>query len=217
MTHAPSPQAPVAGTPPVPGRARGWHNKIDTSVRSLNDCRARRRALPDNLNARGDGHQVTIEDKIIGPLTSLRDQSPSGFVISLHIRFMSPTYIFLTYPPAWRDIYSRHGYIVSDPTIRWGLAHTGHVSWARLAEDDPAGVLAQAAAHGMRHGLTIALGQESRSLGSFTRPDRDYDAAETARLVADFEALHAHTATLAQLSPETGAVLHRLSVTGTHP
>lgn len=160
---------------------------------------------------------MAIQNEIIALLTALRDRSPSGFVISLHIRFMSPTYLFLTYPPSWRDIYSRKGYIITDPTIRWGLAHTGHVTWRELTEDDPAGVLARAAEHGMRHGLTIATGQESRSLGSFTRPDRDFDAAETGRLVEDFETLHARTETLAQISPETGAVLHRLSVTVTHP
>lgn len=161
---------------------------------------------------------MEFEHRIITPLTSLLDLAPAGFVISLHIRFMSPAYMFLTYPLAWRDIYSRHGYLISDPTVRWGMSHEGHVFWGQLAQYDPAGVLKHAARFGMRHGLTIARGDgESRSIGSFTRADRDHDPAEVECLLQDFTTLHEYTRNLARLSPETSAALRRLSITITHP
>lgn len=160
---------------------------------------------------------MEFEHEIVVLLASLRERAPAGFAIALHVRFAAPTYLFQTYPPEWRDAYSQHGYVMSDPTVHWGLAHSGYITWDQLSRDDPAGVLAHAARFGMSHGVTIATGEGgSQSLASFSRPDRDYDAGEIGQLDADFQILHQRTSGLSSLSPETAEALRRLSVTVTH-
>lgn len=164
------------------------------------------------------GQYVETEHEIITLLTSMRDQAPSGFAIALHVRFTTPTYLFLTYPQEWRDIYSSEGYVMSDPTVGWGLTHSGSVTWEQLAKDDPAGMLARAKEFGMNFGVCIATDEgDSQSLCSFTRPDRNFDEDEVSHLTEGFLALHRMTADLSSLSPETSTALQRMSMAVTHP
>lgn len=161
---------------------------------------------------------MKYEHEIVTLVAALGRFAPSGFAIALHVRFAAPTYMFLTYPPEWREIYSQQGYVITDPTVQWGLAHTGYISWADLSQNDETGVLAHAAEFGMVHGICVAVDEgDSRSLASFNRVDRDYTPEETAEISQIFQQLHRVTSDLEQLSPQTNAALLRLSVIVTHP
>lgn len=151
-------------------------------------------------------------------LETLKKLAPAGFAIALHVRFTTPAYLFQTYPKPWIDHYNKNGLVMQDPTVRWGFENTGLAFWDDLAEQDAAGVIAAAAEHGMKFGLTyVQERSESRSLSSFTRSDRAFTDAEIAEIRAQSDALHDMTTSLESLSPDTRAELLRLSINFTHP
>ena len=138
--------------------------------------------------------------------------------MALHVNFTTPTFLFQTYPKDWIDLYSQRGYLMADPTVHWAFSNTGRIRWSALVDTDPSGVLAESAAHGMRHGFTLATDRGgSQSLGSFTRGDRDFTDAEIDAIEVIFLAMHGFTVDLRTLEPETHAALKRMSVTYTHP
>ena len=151
-------------------------------------------------------------------LASLQDLAPAGFAIALHVRFTSPLYLFQTYPDAWLAEYSRDGLVMRDPTVAWAFAHPGTIDWAPLAAQDDSGVMARAAAHGLRHGVTVSLHRDgSRSMASFARGDRPFDDEEVARIEEAVGALHDATASAQPLTPQAREAIRRLSVAFTHP
>ena len=158
------------------------------------------------------------QTEIVTLLSDLKDAAPAGYAIALHIRFATPLYLFQTYPRDWIEVYSRRGFVMRDPTVVWGLEHTGAAAWRDLKAADPAGILDEAGKFGLRHGVTIATTEGgSRSIASFARGDRDLDADETARLVTCIDRLHALTADAETLSDQTREMLRRMSITFTHP
>ena len=155
---------------------------------------------------------------ILARLETLTRLAPSGFAMAMHVRFTTPTYLFQTYPKAWIEHYSRNGLVMRDPTVLWGFENAGLIQWRDLVGNDPHNVIAGAAAHGMKHGFTYVMDAgESRSLTSYTRPDRDFTADEIAVICAHADAIHTDTASPQALSARTRADLHRLSITFTHP
>jgi LuxR family transcriptional regulator len=151
-------------------------------------------------------------------LADLKEVAPAGFAVVLHLRFTAPTFLFQTYPKDWVDEYSRDGLLVRDPMVVWAFSNEGHVSWSDLAPRDEAGVLARAAAHGLRHGLAVSVERGgSRSMGGFARPDREFLPEEVARIEAALEQLHDDTATALPLPEAVRESLRRLSVAFTHP
>ena len=114
-------------------------------------------------------------------LGDLMDTATAGFALAFHVRFTTPSFLFQTYPKDWLDYYSQNGLVMSDPTVAWGFENTGAIGWSDLTASDSAGVLAKAAEFGLKHGATCATGSdESRSIGSFARADRDFTDAERA-------------------------------------
>ena len=151
-------------------------------------------------------------------LANLMDVATAGFVLGLHIRFTTPTYLFQTYPKAWIEEYSRDGLLLRDPAVAWVLSNEGHVSWEELAPLDQDRVFERAAAHGLVHGVTMSLVRDgSRSLGGFARPDRYFTPGEIERIEAGMTELHEATASTRPLSPELRESLRRLSIAFTHP
>lgn len=106
---------------------------------------------------------------------------------------------------------------MSDPTVTWGFENTGAVKWSALTEQDSMNVLTKAAEFGLNYGTAcgVEVG-ESRSLGSCARADREFDATETETLVEMMGTLHALTADVKTISPETSAALRTMSVQFTH-
>ena len=115
---------------------------------------------------KGQGKDAAIA-KLLGRLAALCD---SGFALAVHIRFTRPTLLYQTYDQEWADFYNEKGYMLSDPTVHWGLANVGSMEWDKLAAQDPEGVMQAARDHGLTNGWTYAVGPAtSRSLGSMTR------------------------------------------------
>jgi LuxR family transcriptional regulator, quorum-sensing system regulator SdiA len=124
--------------------------------------------------------------------------------------------MFQTYPKIWLDYYSRNGMIMSDPTVAWGFENAGTARWSEL--DDPAGVMQKAAEFGLAHGAVIvALSDNDRSICGFAKNAAEFTDAEIAELAENVAALHALTADLSRLAPETVAQLRKMSIMVMHP
>jgi LuxR family transcriptional regulator len=149
-------------------------------------------------------------------LRDLDEFSPSGFAIALHIRFTTPVYLFQTYGRRWMDHYSEHGLVVNDPTVHWGLGHTGRIRWSDLQPLDSAGVLTAARNHGLGHGVTVSILNGTRSIASFARDDREYDDFEMDTIEDLVTELHEKTASRFELSSADRSALRDLSIRLTH-
>jgi LuxR family transcriptional regulator len=158
--------------------------------------------------------QAEIQAKLV----ALQALTPAGYALAFHVRFTTPTFLFQTYDRKWLDHYSQHGYVMSDPTVHWGFENRGVCDWEDLKANDPADVLVAADAHGLKHGISWAIGDDSsHSLGSFARSDRKFTEDEIAELITIVTELHDLTNNLQALSPEMAAALKELSIMYTHP
>jgi LuxR family transcriptional regulator len=112
------------------------------------------------------GKQAAIA-VLLGRLHTICD---CGFALAVHIRYTRPTLLYQTYAQDWADHYSEKGYMLSDPTVHWGLANVGSMDWDNLVAQDSEGVIAAARSYGLINGWTYAVGPAtSRSLASMTR------------------------------------------------
>ncbi len=133
--------------------------------------------------------------KIKELLSSLSPLAESGCAIAFHIRLTAPDFLFQTYPKEWTDLYSNRGYVMADPTVRWGFSETGSIRWSDLHDQDEQKIFEQSLAFGLNYGVSIATDtNNSRSFASFSRADREYNEAEIAQLTQTVEALHEITA-----------------------
>ncbi len=156
---------------------------------------------------------MTTEKDISKTLLDLKNAAPVGYALAFHIRFTTPTFLFQTYPKAWAEYYSQNGLVMSDPTVAWGFENLGTQRWSDLADQDTAGVMTKAAEYGLRFGVTVAVDvDDSRSISSFAREDREFSDAEINQLQAAVVSLHALTAKISELSPDTAQKLRKMSV-----
>ncbi|MCP1169855.1 autoinducer binding domain-containing protein [Limimaricola litoreus] len=103
--------------------------------------------------------------------------APAGFVTALRVSRGRPVHLENRMHPAWRETYARKSYFLRDPAIGWALGHDGVIEWEALA--DAYGVIADARAHGVAHGITVATGSaEVRSFCGLARQDRSFTASE---------------------------------------
>ena len=146
-------------------------------------------------------------------LGRLQDEAPSGYALAFHIKFTTPTYLFQTYPADWLEYYSQNGLVMQDPTVSWGFENVGSKPWSEMKSDDTSGVLVKAAEYGMKYGIAYAteIGGK-RSLGSFSRGDREFTDAERQSLSEAMDELHRMLDEIEELSPEIAAELRRMSV-----
>jgi LuxR family transcriptional regulator len=120
--------------------------------------------------------------------------APAGYYIALRVGFILPLSERNTMPQAWIDRYTRRGYLVHDPAIRWVYGNTGAIRWSAIDLPDPRGVLREAAQYGMRFGVAVCCppvadaGQ--RSFATFGRSDREFSDAEISELHDRVAALH---------------------------
>lgn len=134
----------------------------------------------------------------------------TGFALATHIRYTRPTLLYQTYAAKWIDHYSVKGFMLTDPTVHWGLANVGTLDWADMAAQDPGGVLEAAKTFGLANGWTYATGPAtSRSLASMTskKPFSDADRDEIRAIIDE---IHALTDGFDQLPPETQDALKAL-------
>lgn len=141
---------------------------------------------------------------VAGLLDRLRSYCDTGFALAIHIRYTRPSLLYRTYSQSWIDHYSEKGFMLTDPVVHWGLMNTGAVDWADLVAQDEAGVIADAAAHGLLNGLTHGVGPaNSRTISGLTRSTGPFTAAEREDLAAIVTAIHAATEGIEHYDPAT--------------
>jgi LuxR family transcriptional regulator, quorum-sensing system regulator SdiA len=154
----------------------------------------------------------TVKD-VTDNLKALAALCDTGYLLAIHIRYTRPTLMYTTYPKVWLEHYGETGMMMVDPVVRWAMAETteaGLAAWSDLAGDDPAGVVAGAAAHGLHNGMSFAVGPNtSRTIGSVTKstPFTDAETKLAEKLVT---AIHALTDGLDQMDAATQDALRRL-------
>ena len=145
---------------------------------------------------------MSKEVRFFNDLSKLKQNAPSGFALAFQIRLTSPSYLFQTYSKEWNKYYSEKGLLMQDPTVMWGFENKGIIRWSDLVEIDSYGVLTTAAGYGLKFGMTWAGGSEtSRSIGSLSRSDREFNDDEMSELAAIIQKIHSATLTLNPLSP----------------
>lgn len=149
-------------------------------------------------------------------LGELKELAPAGYALGFHIQFTTTKFLFQTYKKEWLDYYSQQGLVMADPIVAWCFENVGKMRWSGL--NDPEGVLDQAAKYGLNYGMVCATESGgSRSMGGFSRSDRDFTESELDLIFSAFENLHAATADQAQLADDTVQQLRKMSVMVTHP
>jgi LuxR family transcriptional regulator, quorum-sensing system regulator SdiA len=115
----------------------------------------------------------------------------AGYFIGLHIRFTSPLFTYQTYDQNWIDHYTENGYVLRDPMTAWGFSRTGWIRWNDPALLDPFGLFKEAATYGLNFGVTVSCGPiKSRTIASFSRPDRDFRDDEIVKIEQTVLRLH---------------------------
>lgn len=157
-------------------------------------------------------------DKITALLETIEDLAPAGFAIAFHIRLTSSEFQFQTYPKAWMEVYSQNGYVLSDPTVSWAFSNEGYIRWSDLSDQDVLKIYEQSSAYGMKYGAAIGIeADDTRSIGGFARPDREYTDEEMQQLSDYIRQLHLLTASKTGMDDALRNELHDLSVKMTHP
>lgn len=158
-----------------------------------------------------------IEDQVSTALERLNLVAISGFCLALHFRFASPGFLFVSYPREWSEIYHGTGMVMRDPTVRWGMLHTGWCRWSDMRGVASSDVMQQAATHGLRFGATYATkSSKSRSMAFVSRNDREITEDERHLVEREFEALHEATLRATALSPVMTQKLRDMSIQYTH-
>ncbi|SMO52915.1 autoinducer binding domain-containing protein [Paracoccus laeviglucosivorans] len=117
----------------------------------------------------------------------------AGYYMGIRIREAKADLVYNTYPPQWQQRYLAMSYKLRDPIIAWAYANNGAAHWSDIAQNDAAGVIADAARHGLVHGLVVTVGAiGARTIAGFARPDRPFSLAEAEYLQAALHRMHRH-------------------------
>lgn len=120
--------------------------------------------------------------------------APAGYYVALRVGFILPSNERNTMPQAWIDHYTRRGYLVHDPVVRWVYSNSGVMRWSAIRLPDPRGVMKNAALYGMRYGAAVScppIGDSGqRSFGTFSRADREFTDQELSILSERFRRMH---------------------------
>ncbi|WP_116600148.1 autoinducer binding domain-containing protein [Primorskyibacter marinus] len=163
------------------------------------------------------GRGVNLTDQLRTLLTRLKLQSPCGFAAAFQVAFATPRYLFQTYDEEWMNYYSKMGLVMKDPAVRWGFANDGIASWPELQKLDDNGVFDKASEFGLNYWAVMATSERnSKSIGAFSRSDKDFSDGERKEIFADFKSLHHLTLQGPAAEPEFGEMLLDLSIRHTH-
>ena len=159
---------------------------------------------------------MNAADEVESILKKLVEQNPTGFAIGLHVSFTTSKFLFQTYRKDWMEEYSRRGFILHDPTVRWGLQNNGWRRWSDLAGDDEVGVFEAARKFNLLYGVTVALEESgTKSFGSVGSSEREFNEEEIQGFFSSVERMHALTADDV-LSAADAAKLRKLAISSTH-
>ncbi len=134
------------------------------------------------------------------PIDSLLDGyefdglATAGYHLALRVGFAFPEFERNSLPQEWIEIYTRDGFMIFDPVIRWVYDTSGQTRWSAILHEDDRDVLKTAALFGLRYGAAISVMQDDmpglRSFGSFARSDREFEDHELDILHAAVVELH---------------------------
>lgn len=148
------------------------------------------------------------DDPVQDYLSRLDQIAPEGYNFGFHIRYSRPKLVRMTYATGWSERYAARSYILCDPAVIWPLIHDGACRWSEIDLPDPLGVMAAAAEHGYRHGVSVGTGAAgSRSLGACARGDREFHDDEIAEIEEIVRSVHALLAEGGVLKPHQSDAL----------
>jgi len=117
--------------------------------------------------------------------------APAGYAVGLHIRYVSPLIMVNTYPDAWMEVYTAKLYGLRDPSLAWGLSHTGTRRWSEIGLPDPFGILPEAASYGLVYGMIASIGpMSSRTITGASRSDREFTDDEMEHIHRIVQRMH---------------------------
>jgi LuxR family transcriptional regulator len=120
--------------------------------------------------------------------------APAGHYLALRVGFAFPLEERNCLPVAWVTEYTRRGFLLSDPVIRWLYQNRGVARWSEIDLPDPAGVMQSAAGRGLRFGAAVSVTTRddggARSFGTFARSDRELTDVELGLLADEVRRLH---------------------------
>lgn len=163
-------------------------------------------------------YDMNLTERLKTLLARLKLQSPRGFATAFQIEFATPKYFFHTYDAEWMNYYSQKGIVMKDPAVRWGFANDGIASWSDLQDLDDYGIFDKAAEFGLNYWTVMATSDNGlKSIGAFSRSDREFSDDERKHLFTSFKSLHLLTFQGPEIEPEFGEMLLELSIQHTSP
>ena len=155
---------------------------------------------------------MASEMSMTSRVETLISLAPSGFAMAFHVNYTRPAFLIQNYPSEWTRIYSARGFVMADPTVKWGFENVGNIRWSDLVALDSEGVLAAAAEHGLIFGLTHVVDNGgTRSMTSFARADREFSEDEVAQIATEVDAIHADSQADKALSDKDLAALRKMT------
>lgn len=138
----------------------------------------------------------------------------SGFHIMVRTGFATSVETINCYPEDWVNLYTKEGFMLHDPILRWAYENTGSNRWSDLSGDDPKGILDIASDFGLKYGLVISRsssnGVHRRTIASFAKPDREFDPIEVDFLNIYVEKAHDKSSALLSVTDKEIEVLKML-------
>lgn len=156
--------------------------------------------------------EVAVKAELISlEVETIKSIATAGSYVGLFIEFTGPLTAFIGYSAKWVDHYTENGFAMSDPTLLWGQQNTGILRWSEMDIDDENLIIKNAKKFGLKFGATAAIViSGKRSVGLFSREDREFNQQELDILLGSVRKLHlAHSPSdsLTDLETETMKLL----------
>ena len=140
--------------------------------------------------------------------------SPGGYYVACRMGFVVPEEQVNSFPADWIKTYTERGYVIHDPILRWAFKNTGIVRWNSVAQSDDRQIVDQASAFGMKYGVIASYRNDEhdayRTIGSFSRNDREFSGEEITLIYRKLIALHENTIPLDTITDAELEVLRLL-------
>ncbi|MDN5789122.1 autoinducer binding domain-containing protein, partial [Pseudorhodobacter sp.] len=123
--------------------------------------------------------------------------APSGYILMLNVRYLTPEFYHTTYDPEWVEQYKLRRYTFFDPILLWSTVNTGARRWSEInllgMKATSTRVMEQAKSYGLTYGAIFVerntASEGERCILSAGRADREFYDAEVIELGAAFQYL----------------------------
>lgn len=142
--------------------------------------------------------------------------APAGYYVGLRVGFFAPEIEINTFPVEWVEKYTIEALALSDPLRHWALTNTGVMRWSGIIGSASNPVLDAYADFGCRYGAVMSISRKNektkRSIGYFSRTDRELTDEEIRDICKVLLTAHTHDKKLSLTRAQTEAL--RLSASG---